>query len=252
MRAARKILNCTGFLMRAMSKSSPEIKRFENANALASRVASDIAARLTHAVTARGRAGLLLSGGHSPAALLAQLRTRALEWGSVSVGLVDERWVEPNDSASNERFVRETLMRDAAAAARFFGLKNSAQSPDLGAAEAWNASKRISRPVDVTVLGMGDDGHVASLFPGSPNLTSALDPEASAACIGMLSPSAPRARLSLNLRALLDSRSIFLLILGEAKLRTYGAACGPGPIEDMPVRAVLRQQQVPVEVVWAP
>jgi 6-phosphogluconolactonase len=56
----------------------------------------------------------------------------------------------------------------------------------------------------------------------------------------------------LNLRALLDSRRILVLMLGESKLRTYAAACGPGPTEEMPVRAVLRQRQVPVEVVWAP
>jgi 6-phosphogluconolactonase len=79
-----------------------------------------------------------------------------------------------------------------------------------------------------------------------------LDLEAPAGCIGMVSPSAPQARLTLNLRALLDSRRILLFMLGEAKWRTYAAACGPGPVEEMPVRAVLRQQQVPVEVVWAP
>jgi 6-phosphogluconolactonase len=148
--------------------------------------------------------------------------------------------------------VRETLLRDRAAARRFFGLKNPALSPDLGATAARNALARIPRPADITVRGMGDDGHMASLFPGSPNLKSALDLEASEGCIGMWSPSTPHARLSLNLRALLDSRRIFILILGEAKLRTYAAACGPGPVEEMPVRAVLRQQQVPVEVVWAP
>jgi 6-phosphogluconolactonase len=148
--------------------------------------------------------------------------------------------------------VRETLLREGAAAARFFGLKNPAPSPDLGAAAAWKALAHIPRPYDITLLGMGDDGHMASLFPGSPNLKSALDLEASEGCVGMRSPSAPQARLSLNLRALLDSRHIFILILGEAKLRTYGEACGPGPVEEMPVRAVLRQQRLPVEVVWAP
>jgi 6-phosphogluconolactonase len=175
-----------------------------------------------------------------------------LEWSRVSIALVDERWVEPTDPGSNERFVRETLLRDGAAAAHLFGLKNPAASPDLGAAAAWRGLAHISRPADVTVLGMGDDGHMASLFPGSPNLESALDLQASAGCIGMWSPSAPHARLSLNLRAILESRQILIFLLGEAKLRTYAAACGAGPVEEMPVRAVLRQQRVPVEVVWAP
>jgi 6-phosphogluconolactonase len=229
-----------------------ELKQFLSADALAAEASIDIAARLARAVVARGRASLLVSGGHSPATLFEQLRTEVLDWSRVSIALVDERWVEPTDPSSNERLVRETLLRDRAAAARFFGLKNPASSPDLGATAAWNALARIPRPADITVFGMGDDGHMASLFPGSPNLMSALDLEASEGCIGMWSPSAPHARLSLNLRALLDSRRIFILILGEAKLRTYAAACGPGPVEEMPVRAVVRQQQVPVEVVWAP
>jgi len=223
-----------------MTNAKVEIKRFDSAQALQAEVARDIAAQLVNAITVRGRAGLLVSGGHSPAGLFEQLRAQPLDWSRVSIALVDERWVEPTDPGSNERMVREALLRDRAAAARFFGLKNSAPSPDLGAAAAWSASAHIPRPVDVAVLGMGDDGHTASLFPGSPNLTRALDPEA------------PHARLSLNLRALLDSRRILLHILGEAKLRTFDAASGPGPVEQMPVRAVLRQDRVPVDVVWAP
>jgi 6-phosphogluconolactonase len=235
-----------------MSSSNVELKRFSSANALATELASDIAAQLTHAMAARGRASLLISGGHSPTRLFEQLRTRMLDWSQVSIALVDERWVEPSDPASNERLVRENLLRDAAAAAGFFGLKNSASSPELGAASAWQALAHIARPADITVLGMGEDGHVASLFPGSPNLTSALDLQAPGGCISMWSPRAPQARLSMNLRALLDSRRIVILILGEAKLRTYGAACAAGPVEEMPVRAVLRQKQVPVEVIWSP
>jgi 6-phosphogluconolactonase len=99
---------------------------------------------------------------------------------------------------------------------------------------------------------MGDDGHTASLFPHSPNLPNALNLSAAAGCIGMRAPTEPHARLSLNLAALLDSRLVYILILGEAKLRTFAAASGPGPIEEMPVRAVLRQDRTPVEVVWAP
>jgi 6-phosphogluconolactonase len=99
---------------------------------------------------------------------------------------------------------------------------------------------------------MGDDGHTASLFPDSPNLELALDEAAAAGCTGMRSPIAPEARLSLNLGALLDSRRIVILITGESKWRTYIAALQPGAVERMPVRAVLRQQHAPVEVIWSP
>jgi 6-phosphogluconolactonase len=235
-----------------MTNSNVELKRFGSAHALESEVAGDIAVQLARAIAARGQASLLVSGGHSPAGLFEQLRAQALDWSRVSIALIDERWVEPTDLGSNERMVREALLRDGAAAARFFGLKNPAPSPDLGATAAWSASAHVPRPVDLTVLGMGDDGHTASLFPGSPNLKRALDLDAPEGYIGMWSPSAPHARLSLNLRALLDSRRILIFLLGEAKWRTYAAACGPGPVEEMPVRAVLRQERVPVEVVWAP
>jgi 6-phosphogluconolactonase len=235
-----------------MTNPDVDLKRFASAPALMSQVATEIAGHLARAIAARGRAGLLVSGGHSPAGLFAQLRTQALDWSQVSIGLVDERWVEPTDPGSNERMVRATLLCDGAAAARFCGLKNPAPSPDLGAAAAWNALAQLPRPVDVTVLGMGDDGHTASFFPGSPNLHRALDLQQPAGCIGMRAPSAPQARLTQNLSALLDSRRILIQILGEAKWRTYAAACGPGPVEEMPVRAVLRQPQVPVQVVWAP
>jgi 6-phosphogluconolactonase len=117
---------------------------------------------------------------------------------------------------------------------------------------AWETYARVPRPFDVTVLGMGDDGHTASLFPSSPNLKSALNPSAIAGCVGMWSPTPPQARISLNLSALLDSRRIFLFLVGEQKWRTYLRACEPGPTQDMPVRAVLRQEKTPVEVVWAP
>jgi 6-phosphogluconolactonase len=235
-----------------MMNANVEFKRFDSAPALATQVASDIAVRLANALAVRGEASLLVSGGHSPIRLFEQLRAQALDWGRVSIGLVDERWVDLTDAASNEHMTREALLRNQAAAAKFFGLKNSAASPELGAAAAWTALAHLPRPFDLTLLGMGDDGHTASLFPGSPNLKAALELELPEGCIGMRSPSPPQARLSVNLRALLNSRRIQILLLGEAKLRTFAAANRPGPVEEMPIRAVLRQERVPVEVVWAP
>jgi 6-phosphogluconolactonase len=180
------------------------------------------------------------------------LRTQPLDWDRVCVALADERWVGPEDPASNERQVRDVLLKDHAASARFHGLKNGAPTPDLGAVSAWETFARVPRPFDVVILGMGDDGHTASLFPGSPNLPSALNQGAAAGCVGMWAPAAPQPRLSLNLSALLDSRRIVVLITGESKWRTYAAACAPGPVEDMPIRAVLRQSRTPVDVMWSP
>src|ERR1700734_1784384 len=235
-----------------MTSIPVEIKRYPDAAALADRLADDIAASLSQAIAQRGLASLVVSGGNSPQQLFQALRTRPLDWSRVCVALADERWVEPTDAGSNEKLLRDNLLLGAAAAARFTGLKNAAASPDLGAAGAWETFARVPRPFDVTVLGMGDDGHTASLFPRSPNLAKALDPSAAAGCIGMRAPTEPHARLSLNLSALLGSRLVYILLLGAAKLDTFTTASGPGPVEEMPVRAVLRQDRTPVEVVWAP
>ena len=235
-----------------MANQNVLVKRFASADELARAVAADVLDQLVRGSAARGQASLLVSGGRSPVGLFKRLRAGEIDWRGVWVALADERWVEPGDDASNEHLVRAVLLKGQAAAARFVGLKNEASSPELGAAKAWQALASVPRPFDVTILGIGDDGHTASLFPGSPNLKNALDESAVDGCIGTCAPTVPHARLSLNLSALLDSRRIVLLMLGYSKLRTYVAACGPGPIEQMPVRAVLRQQRVPVQVVWAP
>jgi 6-phosphogluconolactonase len=232
--------------------SEPPAQRYADGETLSGELATQIAKSLTAAIGTRGRASLVVSGGRSPVRLFEILRTQSLDWSRVCIALADERWVDAKDAESNERLVRNVLLQDQAASARFLGLKNGAPTPDLGAVSAWETFARVPRPFDAVVLGMGDDGHTASLFPGSPNLPSALNPAAAAGCVGMWSPVAPQPRLSLNLTALLDSRRIVVLITGDSKWRTYVAACAPGPLQDMPVRAVLRQSRTPVEVMWSP
>jgi len=230
----------------------PPAERYADLETLSHELGAQIAAALTAAIEARGTASLVVSGGRSPVKFFETLRSRPLDWSRVCIALADERWVSPDDAASNERLVRDVLLKDRAAAARFLGLKNGAPTPDLGAVSAWETFARVPRPFDAVVLGMGDDGHTASLFPGSPNLHSALNPSAAAGCVGMWSPVAPHPRLSLNVTALLDARRVVVLINGESKWSTYAAACAPGPVADMPVRAVLRQSRTPVAVLWSP
>jgi 6-phosphogluconolactonase len=228
------------------------VTKFSDLDALSLELAEQISTALSAGIAARGNASLVVSGGKSPTKLFELLRGRPLDWSRVSVALADERWVDPSDPSSNEKLVRDVLLKDNAAAAQFIGLKNSAPTPDIGAVAAWETFARVPRPFDLVVLGMGDDGHTASLFPGSPNLTNALNPDAVDGCIGMWSPVAPQARLSLNLSALLDSRRIVILINGAQKWRTFTQASDSGPIADMPIRAVLRQTRTPVEVMWSP
>ncbi|HTD72250.1 MAG TPA: 6-phosphogluconolactonase [Steroidobacteraceae bacterium] len=235
-----------------MANSDPPATKFADSDALSRTLSAQLAASLKAAIAARGLASLVVSGGKSPIKLFERLRAEDLDWSLVCVALADERWIEPSDPGSNEKLVRDVLLQGPAAAARFLGLKNAAPTPDLGAVSAWETFARVPRPFDAIVLGMGDDGHTASLFPGSPNLARALNLAAAAGCVGMWSPTTPHPRLSLNLSALLDSRRIVVSIGGAEKWRTYCAASDSGDVQDMPVRAILRQRRTPVEVMWAP
>ena len=218
----------------------------------AATLAAALAADLNAALTRRPSASLVVSGGRTPAAMFAALARHVLPWSRVQVTLADERWVTLEDPASNERLLRAALLRDAAASAQIIGLKNSAATPALGAAQAWSAIGRMAQPFDVVVLGMGDDGHTASLFPGSAELAAGLDLGAQPGCIAVTPPQASHARLSLNLAALLNARRICIQISGAQKWQVYQRAREAGPVEDLPVRAILRQRHVPVAVYWCP
>ncbi len=226
--------------------------RFPDSTALAHALAGEIRVDLDEAIGVRKAASLVVSGGRTPLKLFQQLRTEQLAWSKVWITLADERWVDTGADASNERMLREQLAADRAAEAHFVGLKNPAPTPEAGADWSWRALSRVPRPFDVVLLGMGEDGHTASLFPGSLALAKALDPAATPGCVAVNALTAPHARVSLNLAALLDARRIILHIEGEAKWQVYQRARMPGSAAELPVRAILHQKEVPIDVYWAP
>lgn len=212
----------------------------------ASALAEALARQLATAVAARGEASLVLSGGRTPLPMLQVLRRQPLPWGDITVTLADERFVPVDHPDSNERLLREALLQDAAAGARFIGLRGSAASPQQAAIEAWQQLAGVERPFDAVVLGMGDDGHTASLFPDSPGIAAALDAQAVPACVVLQSPVAPALRLSLNLAALRQARRHYLHFTGDAKWRTWTASAA------RPVSLVLRRMSPPPQLYWAP
>ncbi|HLQ14039.1 MAG TPA: 6-phosphogluconolactonase [Steroidobacteraceae bacterium] len=215
-------------------------------------LAAAIAAQLRAALVRRGAASLVVSGGRTPLLMFAQLARHALDWTRVHITLADERWVGSDDPASNEGLVRATLLRGAAAQARFQGLKNAAATPAAGALQAWEALGVLPRPFDVVVLGMGEDGHTASLFPGDPQLPAGLDADLPPGCLEMHAPAAPQLRLSLNLSALLDARRIVIQIQGAPKWQVYQRARAAGEEAELPIRAIFRHSTVPLDVYWCP
>lgn len=232
---------------------APSERRFDDADALMAELAADLAAALRAAVGSRGRALIAVSGGSSPKRLFEQLARIDLPWSAVTVAQVDERWVPTDHADANARLIREHLLRDAAAAAQFLPMKNEAATPEAGQALC-EAQLQALPLYDAVLLGMGEDGHTASLFPHAPGLAAALATEGPL-CAAMPVPRPPHpahARMSLTLAGLLRSRRLLLPLSGAAKLAVLHAAQQPGPAEAMPVRAVLRQNRVPVELWTSP
>ncbi len=225
---------------------------FPDREAAAAELADAIGKRLAAGITRNGRASLAVSGGTTPKTLFAKLSTMDLKWSHVVITLVDERWVAPTDEDSNERLVRKHLLQAKAASATFIGLKNDAASASAGEEECAHKLESVPRPFDVLVLGMGGDGHTASLFPGARRLPRAVDLNAPSTCIGIAPRDAPHERMTLTLPAILDSERIFLHITGADKKDVLQQAQADGPAEAMPIRYILRQQATPVAIYWAP
>lgn len=215
---------------------------------LAQALADRIADALRYAVANHGRASLVVSGGRSPIAFFEALSTRALAWAKVKVSLADERWVDPGDPDSNEGLLRRHLLQNAAADAQFVGLYRAADTLEQAAERASEALASFGRPIDVLVLGMGNDGHTASLFPDSPLLEQALDENGTDRCLPMLAPASPEQRISMTYPLLASARVQCLAIQGSAKLDTLRQAMQLEPSQ-MPIRAFLRS---PLEIYWCP
>jgi 6-phosphogluconolactonase len=223
-------------------------RRFDAPDAMAAALAFDLAARLRADLADRGRASLIVSGGRTPIRLFARLAHAALDWRRVSISLADERLVPPTHRQSNARFVSEHLLQDRAAAARFFSLWPGSGDPLASAAAAL---KRLPRPFTAVILGIGEDGHTASLFPDAPGLARALDPEDSGEFIEVPATENRKARLSLTLRVLCDTPQVVLIFEGAAKRRIFEEALKPRRLDELPVRAILRQKRAAVDVYWS-
>lgn len=225
---------------------------FTSATAATEALADAIIARLRTAIAERGVASLIVSGGKSPVPLFARLRVAALDWSKVWISLADERWVTPTSPDSNERLLREHLLVDAAAAAHFVPLKSAFDGVADGLTASALALAAIPRPFDVVVLGMGEDGHTASLFPGAEGLAAALALDNPAPLAAITPLTAPHARITLTLAALLDSRCVMLPLSGASKNAVYLQLRAMPDALRWPVSAVLTQQQTPVEVWLTP
>lgn len=227
-------------------------KDFVNRAELVTALCASIAARLTDAITKRGQAAIAVSGGTTPGPLFCALSIVDLPWSQVQICLVDERWVDEDHPDSNAGFVRRTLLQNRASAAQLLTMKTAD-------ADAFTAQGKVNQllankllPLDVVLLGMGTDGHTASLFPHAEGLAGALDLQDPAICQAIRVKTMPYTRMTLTLSTLLSARYRILQIHGTEKQEVLKNAMQQGSVFDMPVRALLNAGFADTEIFYSP
>lgn len=231
------------------------VNRFSDRATMVDALQQEFVQQLQQALDQRQQATLLLSGGSTPEPLYRQLSRVELDWARVNIALVDERWVDIDDSASNERFLRQSLCVNKAAKARLLGMKNRAESVFDGVEQCNNNYAELARPYDICLLGMGSDGHTASLFPGAKGLDEAMRSELACAAI-QAKPSEVTGnflhRMTLTASQILCSERLVLMITGEQKWQVFEQASKAVDTQNLPISYFIHQQRLPLEVYWAP
>ncbi|OYX48237.1 MAG: 6-phosphogluconolactonase [Alphaproteobacteria bacterium 32-64-14] len=231
--------------------TSHEESIFPDRRRLFTALCQDFQDRLTEIIRKRRKASLALAGGTTPGPLYESLSNVPVAWEKVTLTVTDERWVSPEDPASNEYLVRDLLMRRRAAGATFVPLKTNHAKASGGAGIA---EKRITpiMPFDICLIGMGPDGHIASLIPGADGYAAAADPATTKKLAGIHAPGAAGSpeRMTLTIPGLLSSRRIVVLFMGQDKMNVFNEAkAGEG---SSPLKELLAQKKVPVHAFWAP
>lgn len=222
--------------------------KFDTRDAASAAAAARIAGLLNSQLDRDAAATFVVSGGKTPARCFEYLSGYEMAWKNVQAILTDERWVPPGHADSNERLVREKLLQDKASAGRILSLYQGDLSVDerCDSLQTELKGKRFA----VAMVGMGADGHFASLFPDADSLKTSLKPQNRLFYIPVRTSASPHPRISMTLGALLQSDEILLLVFGEKKLAVFeNAKAGD---TNYPIAALLNQQVVPVSLYWAP
>jgi len=208
-------------------------------------LAADLLTQIQATLAQQACATLILPGGSSPQALLPLLRPQ-LDSQPINLTPSDERWVPAQAAESNWQLLQQGLPR-----ANCLDPRQGATLAE--AALSWSEQLAQWPPFSAVLLGMGEDGHIASLFPGMPGLTAALDPDAEPAALPALAPQEPRERLSLNLAMLQRGQWLGLLAFGERKRELIDAVLADQPsTHGLPLYAWLQRSPLPVNIYWAP
>jgi len=211
--------------------------QYRDRDMLADGIAAMVAGQLAAALAHEGRASLAVPGGATPALFLQTLSRADIDWARVSVMLTDERWVPETSNRSNTRLLRETLLQGRGATAHLVPFYRPASCPE-DVIDTLTASVNAALPLDVCVLGMGEDMHTASLFPGADLLDRAMAADCPQPVLALRAPG-QEPRVTLTARVLRAATNLHVLFTGRAKLRAFERAEQPGPETEAPIRAML-------------
>jgi len=215
---------------------------FKNREDLIETLSQDIINKLENAILENGKASLLVSGGSTPKPLFEKLSSIDISWDKVSIALCDERWVNSEHKDSNEKFVNDYLLVNNAKDAKFVSMyQNNIQIEDAEIVCSDIYQKELF-PFDVLILGMGSDGHTASLFPNNKKLKESFETE-NRLCISMTPSDAPHDRMSLTKKAILGANNIYLHFEGEEKQAVYKKVIDGIDSYDMPIASILNDNK---------
>lgn len=205
---------------------------------------------ITEAIKLRGKAFIALSGGRTPVNMLNTLSQHNLPWEKVTFTLVDDRWVKENHPDSNAYLIHTSLLQNYAQSAHFISLKNEAPTPYEGQAACEKMLSQLPENLDAIVLGMGEDGHTASLFPTAPELESAFTTPARCAAIDP--QTAPHLRMTLTAPYIAQSSKLILHITGKTKKSLLEKLLAPSASQPYaPIRRLFDLAKTEKYVFWA-
>ena len=226
-----------------------QLNEFTQREALDAQLANNVADILSKAVAKNGKASIAVSGGSTPKGFFTALSHKDLPWNDITITLADERWVTMESDASNTRLVHENLLQNNAVNAKFFHLKQGETLCAETLADLNLAASSSILPLDVLILGMGEDGHTASLFPCSDEINDCFSTQAP--LLKVVPKTAPHDRISFSFSSLKNSENVFLHISSENKKTVLNSALTGTDIKKMPIRAFLQDPEINTNVYWA-
>lgn len=212
---------------------------------------SAITTALQKGIQTNGEASLLVSGGSTPIQLFKLLSKSDIEWKKVRVSLVDERFVKKNDENSNEYLVRNYLLKNNALEANFIPLLIDDTDGEVNLQAAKKLINKIPQPFTVIILGMGTDGHTASLFPDAPQLKLGMDLNFGESLLITEPQAAPFKRISFSRKAILNAKNIYLHYYGLEKKAIIEQVKEAADYEKFPIAGFLNQKQIKIQTYWA-